>query len=277
MSQLTLTGAAKPIFLSGNFLTRYAAQASDLVVSSGTSLSHRLYDMDPAGQWAGETASDAADETIEAGLWLPGLQSLQDVDFLAVLGHNLKAFDIELSDDNGASYPPANKQTYTLQAANYTITSLAAAIEADKFKITAHTTQTANQLKLIGSIVLAEALLQMPVGMSLFQPHPLRVKTRSARMYNNSTRRSFIDRSDASFGFHDFSVGFRCLTKAQADALEAVLLRRDPIIFYPEPGTKPANMYQGQVVPGTYTREPTAGNASLGETVAFDFEETDGA
>lgn len=277
MSALDLTVKAPPVFLSANKLTRYADQNSDLVLSSGLTLRHRLYDMDPAGAWAGENANDAVDETAEFGLWKPGAQMSQDVDFLAVLGHNLKAFDWDLSDDDGVTYPGANQQASTLQTADYKINSLAAVIPADKVKLTMHTTQTASQYKQVGALVVAEALLQMSTGMSLFKKQPPRVKARTATMHDGSIRSSYIYRSDASLAFRNFAVGFKGLPEAEADALEAILLGADPFIFYPEPGNRPANMYQGRVVPGTYTRDYVALSRSGGELVTFDFEETGGA
>ncbi len=279
MTALTLTVRANPIFLTGNLLTRYADQAGDLLLSSGVALRHRLYDMDPAGQWAGETASDASDETATFGLWLPGMQSAQDVDFLAVLGSNLKAFDWDLSDDNGATYPGANQQVITGQTSSYKITSLAAPIEADKVKLTMHSTwaTTPNAFKKVGAIVVAAARLQSPVPMTLFKPHPPRVKDRTVKMYDNSTRRTFVYRSDASLAFRDFSVGFSCLTAAQADAMEAIVLGAEPFIFYPEPVEKPDKMYLGSVIPGTYTRDYVTLSKSGGEMITFDFEEAGGA
>lgn len=274
---LDLTTKANPVFLSGNFLTRHADQAGDLAVSSGVDLRHRLYDMSPAAMWAGETASDAANETIIAGLWLPGMQSEQDVDFLAALGHNLLAFDWDLSDDNGATYPGANQQVKTALATDYSITSLTNAIPADKFKLTAHTTQTADQFKQIGAIVVAAVQMQLSVGLSLFKRHPYRTADRSAKMHDKSTRRTHIGRSDGAIFFTDFSVGVSGLAEAEADALEAILMGRDPFIFYPEPGRRPGNMYLGQALPGTVTRNHLALSTSGGEVVTFDFEEAGGA
>ena len=277
MSTLNTDPKAPPVFLTGNMLTRHADRESDLTVSSGVALRHRLYDMDPASLWAGENDDDGVNEAVIFGLWLPGMQSSQDLDFLAVLNHNLATFDWDLSDDNGSSYPGANQQVITGQTASDHIRSLSAVIAADKVQMTMHTTQTADAFKQVGGLVVARALLQAPIGMSLFRKHPARVQDRSAKMHDNSTRRSYVYRSDASLKFQDFSVGFKGLSEDEADEMEAVLLGPDPIIFYPEPGDRPGKMYQGQVVPGTFDRNYCTLSRSGGEMITFDFEETGGA
>lgn len=275
--EVSLAAGANPIFLSGNFLTRHADQAGDLVCSGGTALRHRLYDMDPAAPWASDNASDVIDETVTAGLWEPGFRASKDVDFLAVLGSNVRAFDADFSNDNGLSYPGANQKVYTNLTTTYKVASFATQIAADKVKLTLHTTQTANVAKQVGTIVVAEAQLQTAVGMSVFQPMPKRVRAREARMHDGSTRRAMIYRSDASYHFNDFAVGFTGLTEAQAEALMAILLGAEPFIFYPFPGERPAQMYLGQAAPGTVLRKPMTKYLAIGETVTFDFEEIGGA
>jgi hypothetical protein len=276
--QVDLTGEKQPpIFLSPNYMTRFADQEGDLILSASSSLRHRLYDMDPAAYWEGEVASDASDDTIEFGLWLPGSQLSQDVDFIALLGHNAATFDVELSNDNGATYPGANKQTFTGQTETYSLRSLASTIAADRIKITLHTTQSADELKRVGAVIVGQALLQAPVGMSQFKRAPQRVTDRTARMHDGSTRRNYIYRSDASKGFHDFSVGFTGLSQAEADAMEAILMGEDPFIFIPEPGQRPDLIYFGDVAPGTFTRDYMTLSRSGGETITFDFEESGGS
>ncbi len=274
---LNLTSRPTPIILSRNYIGTPAARQNDFVVSAGDELKHRLYDMDPASLWQGEVEDDLIDETVVSGLWLPGLQSEEDVDFLAVLGTNLSSFNWDLSDDNGSTYPGANQQVITGLTNDYKITSLTNTIAANKIMLTAKATQDADEFKQIGALVVASALYQAPYDFSSFAPQPKRVKPRSAKMHNNSSRRNFIYRSDATFYFQDFSCAFSGLTVAQADALEAVLMVPDPFIFYPEPGDKPDKMYLGQVAPGTFHRRWLSRSRSGGEVIAFDFEEAGGA
>lgn len=96
-------------------------------------------------------------------------------------------------------------------------------------------------------------------------------------MHDNSVRRNYVARSDASRHFQDFTIGFKGLTTDQADSMEAILLQADPWIFYPEPGDKPSKMYLGQAVPGSYTRDYVTLSKSGGEMITFDFEEAGGA
>ncbi len=276
MAALNLTSKS-PIFLTGNLLTRYADQAADLVLTAGTALRYRLYDMDPAALWQGDHNDDTIAEIITAGLWLPGMQSSMPVDFLAVLNHNLLAFDWDASNDNGATYPIGNQQLVTAQATANKIISLNAPITVDKLRLTLRQTQVANQFKQVGALVIAQGKLQVQAPMTTFKKKAPRVKDKSAKMHDNSTRRSFIYRSDASLAFKDFMVRFDCMTSTEADALEAIVLTDQPFIFYPEPAANPSKMYLGQAVPNTYQRDYTEGSRSGGEYIAFDFEEAGGA
>jgi hypothetical protein len=267
---------APPAFLSPNRLTRHADRAGDITLTSGVDLRHRLYDMDPAALWQGEHNDDSFDETIAFGLWLSGFQSSYDIDFLAVLGHNLKAFDWDLSNDNGGTYPGANRQAKEDLTESDTIVSLANAIALDKALLTMHTTRTANDYKQVGALVVASVTLQAAIGMSLFKPHPLRVKDNSARMYDNSARVGYVYRSDASIAFRDFSVGFSGLSESEADDIEAAAGGPDTYIFYPRPGDRKGKMYYGRTVPNTFYRGYD--NLSAGtEAVTFEFEEVGGA
>jgi len=277
MSALVLTAGARPIFLTEGFLKVHADDQGDVVCSAGNALRHRLRDMDPASLWQGEAESDATTETITFGLWEPGMQTAQDVKFLAVLNHNLASFDWDLSDDNGGTYPGANQQAITAQTTANHLLSLATAIEADKIKFSAKATQTANAFKQVGCLIAASEHLQMPIGMSLFERKPYRFKHRGARMYDNSIRREMISRSDAGYHFRDFAVGFAGLTESQADALEAVLVAPDPFIFLPEPGDRPGLAVLGHAVIDTITRNYSHLSRSGGETMTFDFEETGGS
>lgn len=272
---LNLNSKAPPVFLSAPYINRHTNKGGDLVVSSGTDLRKRLLDMDPASQWSGDNADDGVDETLTAGFWLPGFQTSYDVDFIAVLGHNLKAFDIKLSNDNGGTYPTT--YNYTDQTANYVIKNVGTAVAADKLQLVAHTTQDEDDYKKIGCLIAASVLLQSPLPMNLFEPQPFRVRPREARMYDNSTRRSFIRRSAAKTYFRDFRVAISGLTESQADDLEAILMDPDPFLFYPEPGDKPRNIYLGQADPQTVHRRYVHLSRSGGEMITFDFEEAGGA
>lgn len=273
---LTLTAGAYPCFVRGNYLTREADEQGDLVVSAGNSYRHRLYDNDPAATWPG-TASDATPDTITFGVWDPGVQTAKDIDFIALLGHNLASFLIDLSATNGATYAAANYSA-TGQTADYYIKNVATAISADKLRVTAQTAQTVNAQKLIGSIIVGAVALQAPIGLSTYKQRPARMKAKEARMYDGSVRRSHIYRSDASLSFWGALCGFTGLTETQADSLEAVLLGADPFFFAPRPGDQPDFWKFCQLVPNTYTRDYAYRSANVGAlAVSFELEEVGGS
>jgi hypothetical protein len=272
---------APPIFLSANYFNRHTDLGGGLAVSSGATLRHRLYDMDPAAQWSSAESDDTTLETIDLGLWLPGMQTVQTIDLVALLNHNFREVTVERSADNGENYNglvilddelPAD--AVTLGTGNLLIN--AASVNADRVRIQA-LRATGGGDKLLGAIVVGELLFQPSVGMSLFTRQPFRVKAKTARMHDGSTRRTFVGRSDASVHFNDFSVGISGLDEDDADTLQGILLSRSPFIFFPEPGNRRGNMYLGQAVPGTVTRNYLSKSRSGGEAITFEFEEAGGA
>lgn len=277
MSAAVLTSKARPIFLDGNYLTRFADDESDLAVSAGTSLRHRLYDMDRAALWQGDNDDDDVTETITFGLWQPGYQSSRDVDFLAVLGTNLDTFEWDLSNNNGATYPGGNQQTITGLAVDYKLTALGSTIAADKLKVSLHAAQTEDAYKQIGALIVGKVLLQPEFGFSRFVRKPQRVNARTAVMADKSIRRTYTSRSDASIGFHGFGCTIAGLSESEANTLEGILVSNDPFVFIPEPGDKPRNIYLGQAVPGTVHRDYMELSRGGGEYLSFDFQETGGA
>ncbi len=275
MATMVLTAKAKPIFLGYPIFNKSADNAGDLVCSSGNALRHRLYDMDPASIWASISSSDSIQENIVGGLWDQGVQSAYSIDFFAILGHNLKAFTVEFSADNGATWP--NSYAYTAQTENYTLRSLAAAITANKFRILMDTTQVANAEKNVGAIIICLAKFQMTDRPSLYERLPPRVKDKSAKMHNNSTRRSYIYRSDASIHYLDTRVGWVGVANAEANSLDTLLLQHVPFVFAPEPGDRPTEWRLGQAAPNTYQRKYNNLSKAGDWAVSFDFEESGGA
>ncbi len=276
---LSLTWSAAPIFLSKNYFNRNADpdNSGDLAVSSGASLDHRLYDMDPAAQWTtADEDSDATLASIRSGLWLPGMQSARTIDLIALLNTNAKDLDIYTSADEGANW--TSRFTDEDNAlADIIIDLSATSPSADEFKVEILKTAVANAEKLVGSIVLASVLLQPSIGMSLFERLPFRQKVKKAVMADGSIRRANIYRSDGSAYFNDFRVGLAGITTAEADTLQGILLGDDPFIFYPEPNDKPEKMFLGQAIENTVTRNYVTRSKSGGEAITFDFEEIGGA
>lgn len=269
---LNLAAKAPPIFLE-NYFTRHADKEGDLTLVSGATLRHRLYDMDPRARWQSAGSDDTITETITAGFWLPGVQTTRSFDLLALLNHNVKELTIERSENNGGAYTQIHSDA-AIAAAN-TIVDLNGTQDGDKVRFNLKKTQTANEEKKVGAIVVAKSLLQPTVGLSVYRRHPPTVGHKTAEMADNSTRRSFRFRSDASFTIWGASIGFTRVSESELEDLRDILLHRtDPFVFYPTPGERPGEMYLVQTVPGTYVDNYLVpGVPSLGSVVACDVRE----
>lgn len=274
----TATNAA-PAFLTGNMLTRHAKKASDLIVSSGDTLKHRLYDMDIRSRWSSAESDDLTPETVNFGLWLPGVQLAQSFDYVAVMNHNVASMRVERSDDNGTSWADVRAAGAVPADEIHTRVSLASPVDGDRLRFTFSTTKTANAEKLVGGIIVAKLLLQPSMGMKIYQRHPPRVGHKSAEMSDRSRRRSYVYRTDASFTHRSFSLSFVGVSDDELEDFQELFMHRpEPIIFLPEPGRRTGEAYFCQVIPGTYSDNyMQAGNPSAGSVVSFDLEEVGGA
>jgi hypothetical protein len=275
---LVLTAGAPPIFLGPNRINRFTDLGSDLVCSNGNVLRHRLYDMEPRALWDSLDSSEGSQISIVAGLWLPDAQAAFDIDFVAVLGHNLKTFSVALSADNGADGYSAWSASLSNQTNDYLLQSITATT-ANKLRLLATYVQApgTTEQKQVGTIIAAEAQFQAPHQPSVFKRLPWRVNERAVELYNGSRRVDYVDRSDASFHFQDFSLGWMGLTDSEADAFEDLYLTRKEFILGPAPGDRPGEWFNSRIVSGTFTRDYVTLSRSGGWMVSFDTEEVGGA
>ena len=271
---LDLAAKSYPAFLSKNYFNRNADEHSDLLVTSGSSFRHRLFDMDPLSYWTSQGSSDAVTEEIQFGLWTPGAQTSRSIDYIALMNHNLDDFTIELSNDNGASWPTL--YTFTSVIDQNTRQSVATPIDADRVRIRMTTTQTANQEKQIGDIIIAGADFQPDVGLSLYKRKPFIVKDKTALMHDNSVRRSYIYRSDASLHFFGATLGFSGIAFDDLQQFRD-LLKNEPFLVMPEPGDIPSEIFLCGVEPDSYVENYIALSKSGAFAVSFDLREVGGA
>lgn len=248
---------ANPAFLTRNYLNRHANNAGDLSVSTGSATRHRLFDMDPLSRWQSAGSSDATTETIEFGLWIPGARTSHDVEYILFQNHNIKGLTVELSNTNGASWTTVFSNT-TLAEENTRIVLVSTA--ADRVRITMTTTQTANEEKAVGDIIVCGASFQ-PGPMFEYKMEPQRVQQKTAKMADGSLRGQLIGRSDASFHFWAAKCSFlmdpadygtAALFAAAMLTFREFGLQGLQFVFMPEPGDRPEEAYLCRVRPGTY-------------------------
>lgn len=270
-----LTALAPSIFLSKNYLNRHAYNGGQLSVSSGDSFKHRLFDMDPASYWTSLGSDDVTNETIEFQLWQAGGQTMREVDFIGVFNHNIKKMKIETSDDNGITWTTR----YDLDNITETDTRVntASLYDADRVRFTLYTTQTADQEKQIGDIVIAAATFQASLPPTVYNRKAPRVSHKTASLGDDSIRRAYVFRSDASYHFYETTMGFALVPESERQDFRAVLLGRNEFLWYPEPGDRTGDIFLCQAAPGTYQDNYQSNNKNSGYMIAFDLEELGGA
>lgn len=248
---------ANPAFLTRNYLNRHANNAGDLTVSTGSTTKHRLFDMDPLSRWQSAGSSDVVTETVEFGLWLPGARTSHDVEYILIQNHNIKGLTVEVSNTNGSSWTTAFSST-TVADKNTRIVMVSTA--TDRIRITMTTTQTANEEKAIGDIIVCGASFQ-PGPLFEYKSEPFHVQQKLAKMADGSLRGQLIARSDASFHFWAAKCSF-IMDPAVYDTLalfdDAMTTFREyglqglSFVFMPEPGDREDEAYLCRVRPGTF-------------------------
>lgn len=249
---LDLTAGAAPIFMSKNYITIDADTAGDLIASTGQTLVHRLYGMDPTSQWSSSGSNDATTETLVIGLYTGGSQISQSIDFVALYNVNLKNFKIEYSNDNGATYTTVPGSDFTGSpfsgkdlVLNITPTTM------NKIRVTMTTTQTANQDKKVGTIVLALSSFQA----KSFQKYmPARKDNRvDVKLADGSLDYTYLLWSDGQFELYSAKIGWQNLQSADRLNLRSIATQTAPFLFYPEPGDLVEEIHQCAMVPNSYS------------------------
>lgn len=274
---------AYPAFLTHNYLNRHANNGSDLTVSTGDTTKKRLFDMDPLSRWQSSGSSDATTETITFGLWIAGARASHDVANILIQNHNVKGLKVEISNDNGANYTEVFNRTDVVDA--YTHIPIVTTA-TDKIKITMTTTQTANEEKKVGGVIVTGAAFQ-PGPLFEYDPAAPRITQKLAKMADGSFRGQLIGRSAASYHFWSAKCGWILDpadygTDALFDAALATFrefgLQGKQFVFLPEPGDRPEQAFLCRVKPGSYN-DPYAHFSKGGDMIAIQMviEELGGA
>ncbi len=241
---MILTIGANPIFLTKNYVNRDVVLAGGvLTASSMQALAERLVDMDPYAAWNSGGSNDTVTEILDIALYEGVTQILRtDIALIALLNINFKSFTIQLSDDNGGSFHTT--YTVTNHAAAQYVLDLSAGVKSANFvRITATTTQTANEEKVLGTVVVAGLLYQMTAD----PVHPMvRANTANVKaitMADGSQNITYVKRSAASYEFFGMKLKFEYVTDAEILALRAMRRENPTFLFYPEPYEKPGEIY----------------------------------
>lgn len=276
MSALDLLAGAAPVFLSENFINRFADDAGDIVASDGQDFVHRLYDMVPSSVFATLESSDLDEETIEGRFHDEGGQVTRQVDFFAVLNHNLKHYKVEFSNDDGETWPYSYE--YNDDSDSNRRTSLSSRIDANKWRLRMYTVQDSgdsppDQNKRVGGLVFALATHQ-GAQMSSYEPQT-DDNVMTGEMADGSKRSATLDRADDGHEFYRAKVAMIVETREERDILREIK-RSAQFLWLPEPGDEPGEVYLCRMAPGSYRDPYLAGRRELGFSVQFEVEELGG-
>jgi len=272
MSAIILTAGAKPVFLSENYFNRHADDEGFLTVSSGSTLRHRLYDMDADAQWTSAGSDDVTTETILLSFFLPGMATERSVDYIAVMNHNIKGLKIELLDAASAVVATPFDESAVTDA--NTRVSLSSPQDADKIRITMTTTQTVDAEKLVGAVIVALKTFQTEDKPIEYIPEPPLVGEKTARMADNSIRRAFRFRSDANFKFWSCRLAWSVDDETtELDRFRALAFDGDSFLVMVRPGDNTKEIFLVNVDPGTFKEPYVALSTSGGKVVSFRLQE----
>lgn len=274
MGALTLTASANPAILSENYINRSAYDAGAITATDGEDFIQRLYDGVLESKYATLISNDSTPEVLEGCLYYQGAQVTRQVDFIAALGHNLKSWKIELSSDNGATWPVVYSCTNDTTANK--LISISSPVDANRWRLTMNTVQSGTQ-KEVGELIIALASGQLSVSYAEPPDVSYEQTDKTAKLADGSKRYALIDRADTGHEFYRASCLFHGLSTADRELLADMRKSTTPVLWMPWPGDSQAEIYLGRMVPNSYHERYTDVYRSLGWTISFEFEELGGS
>ena len=273
MAAADITSDAPPIFLTRNFLNSFAS----VTVSKGDFSKARAFDFTRTSKWISLGSSVSESETYQAALKEGTAEAIRSVNFIALLGINLRRFIIETRPTAAGAFVtvPGGDQTGADFTASDLVLPLASNIDVESIKVTATETQagTGND-KEIGDIIVATLQFQPIRGMFNYRRRYIdNVKT--IELADGTKDYTYLYHTDDSFEFFMASISFRAITLAQRDLFLALRRNRNSFIFYPFPGNTVGDIFPCRIVPDSYEEEPlTKGiRAKSGFEIEFEIEE----
>ncbi len=271
MSLQLTTPKAYPVFLTKNYFSADSnLHGGDFYVSSNVNLGPRLYDMDPFAYWVSSGSSEGATEAIRCQLYEGFSNVSRAVGLFALLNTNLKAFKAYYSTDAGVNWNlivdvSANAAT------NYVFDMSAVPTTMNAFLLLATNTIGAVAEKQVGTIVLAGVQLQLARA-------PDRIKrryfdaARVVQLADYSEDITYVKRSPASHEFYGCDIYLTYLSDSDRDALRTIRRTSPNFCLYPEPGSRPGDLFYGRFT-NDWEDEETILYKSQGNTTVLSFKE----
>lgn len=258
-----------PVFYDRNWLDK----ASTLAVSSNDTDKARLYDRssDPAWITSGEN-SDLTTSSIAVLFIEDGVAAMRTVDTVVLLGTNAKSGKVQYW--TGAAWADVTGGAYSAVSTDYKVITFTG-VAATGFRVLIDTTQTANQEKEVGELLLLTTLVTVASTWgprTLDQSHePVVLASDMADGGKDITLRPWAGSRTSRWRCR---LRFEFISSTQADYFIDTLQPRAKVYVRPEPETRPERFYFVSVVeaalPEAYSNPNWKG---AGYTVDLDLSE----
>ena len=258
--------ADEPKFFSVNRIDL----ASLLTQSTGPATVTRIRDRDKELQWKSIGSDDVTTELLQAEFKANGINFFQDVDFVAVLNHNLLSFHFE--HIVGGVFITTPGTTVAAETESFTILPITN-INTRGMKLVMDTTQVDDEEKKVGEILLLKRIFEMPdneapaeMGAN-FAP-----VVRATQMMDNGQVLNFLRWAGNRIDRYQTSLIFRFLPKADYDSIRAVL-KEGVFKIQPEPTTRPDEFFRVSHARAGFPWGYTTPFKGSGYTITLDLEE----
>lgn len=271
---MNLAAGAPPAFFGPPLLNRDAIASGGVIVSSGDAFKHRALDMSPrtAATSQGQ-ADDTSTWTYQAKQYDGTAVNGQPVDCLALLRINFKRFTVQYRSGGGSwtMFPGADYSAVDF-AADHLILPINSPVTADEWLLTVLSTQTPNQEKSLGNLIVCQQSFQASIGSSGALDDKLDENIVTVELMDKSKDQTLLLHNDLDFEFKTMPLVFVCIPAAEEAQHSA--LRGGFFLVAPQPGDFPLLWRHVRIVPNSYQAQPFS--MTLGETrkrVAYSVQE----
>jgi hypothetical protein len=231
---------AEPKIYSKNYVS---SDCTFTLSHSGTSA--KLYDRDVATLYQTSGAnSDVTDATIVIDFKEGSTSVTRTIDTCILLGHNLKAWELEYW--NGSAY--VSIQSLSALSNNYSVISFSQ-VSTTKIRLTLKSTQTVNQEKQIGELIVALQTLAFSQELETYD-QDVRQKAVEIPLADGSIHRTFVMWTSYRSTKYQARARFSYLTSAEIVTLYALRDSGASFLWHPESTSRPDQIFYVQWVTG---------------------------
>ena len=256
----------EPKFFDKNFVDEAATKTA----STGQATVDRIFDRDNELKWQSAGSNDTIQESIQVDFKSGGIALPRKVDFLAVLGHNLKSFKFQ--HDPGTGFIDTPGAAATAETQDFTLFPITE-VAADGIKLLMDTTQTANQEKKVGEVLALKRLFEAPTDEAFdrlgIERRPV---AKITRMLDDGVIVNQLRWAGNRVDRYAASLGFRRLAKSNLDSILAVV-RKGVFTIQPEPDERPDEFFLVTALPGGWRQSYTSRFKQVGFNLDIRVEE----